>query len=227
MEQCIIRPKYIQKQQIECTDIAVCGSETLILLECKASLLHAQAKFSGDAGKFYKNLKDKFIEPKGVRQLWNAIQTMGHTEKEKRCKVAGIDIFRVKRIYPVLVISDRIFSLPSLNQFLDSEFQRFVKRNDLKKHLEIMPLTVLTIEDLELLEPYLRDTPFYVHLDKWITQVFKRNEFFPFNEYLRSLMEVEMRQNTYIDQEFNQIIAEIKEYFSSRDPNFSSRGINW
>ena len=35
-----------------------------------------------------------------------------------------------------------------------------------------------------------------------------------------------MRQNTYIDQEFNQIIAEIKESFSSRDPNFSSRGIN-
>jgi hypothetical protein len=98
--------------------------------------------------------------------------------------------------------------------------------NELEDYLEIMPLTLLTIEDLERLEPYLSDTPFHVHLDKWITQVFKRNEFFPFNEYLRSLMEEEMRQNTYIDQEFDQIIAEVKEYFSSRDPNFSSRDID-
>ena len=177
MEKCIIQPKYLPEQEVECTDIAVCGCETLILLECKASLLHAQAKFSGDALKFYKNLKDKFIEPKGIKQLCNAMQFLGHTDEKKRRKVEDIDIFGVKKIYPVLVISDRIFSLPSLNQFLDSEFQRLVADNDLEDHLKIMPLTVLTIEDLEFLEPYLRDTPFHAHLDKWITHIFKRNDF--------------------------------------------------
>ena len=220
MERCIIQPEYTQKGQGECTDIAVCGHETLILLECKASLLRAETKFSSDFCTFYNEIRDKIIKKKkGIEQLWNAIQALGHTNKEKRCKVERIDIFRVKKIYPVLVLSDRIFSLPSMNWFLNSEFQHFVKHNSLEEHLEIMPLTVLTIEDLEFLEPYLSDTPFHAHLDKWITQIFNNNEFFPFSEYLRSLREKEVRQNTYIDQEFNQIVADIKEYFSLKSIN--------
>ncbi len=217
VERYIIKPEYIQKQQAECTDIAICGSETLILLECKATLLSAQTKFSGDAHKFYNNLKDKIIEPTGIEQLWNAIQFLGHTDKKERREVAGIDISKVKKIYPVLVLSERIFSLPQLNGVLNWEFQRFVKRDDLEDHLKIIPLTltVLTIEDLEFLEPYLSDTPFHVHLDRWITQIFNRNDFFPFSEYLRSLREKEVRQNTYIDQEFSRIRADIKKYFAS------------
>ena len=179
MAKCIISPTYIEKEKKQCTDIAVCSSKTLILLECKASLLSAQTKFSGDARKFYQTLKDRIIEPSGIEQLWNAIHALGHTDEKERREVKGIDICRVKKIYPVLVLSDRIFSLLSLNWFLNSEFQRFVQPNDLEDYLEIMPLTVLTIEDLEFLEPYLRDTPFHAHLDKWITQFFNRNDFFP------------------------------------------------
>ena len=64
-----------------------------------------------------------------------------------------------------------------------------------------MPLTVLTIEDLESLEPYLSDTPFHAHLDDWITQFFSINKSFPFNEYLRRLGEREMRHNIYMERE--------------------------
>ena len=210
----IINPTYTQKQRGECTDIAICGSETLILLECKAPLLRAETKLSSDLSEFHNGIKPNAI--KGIEQLCNAIQSLGHTNKAKRCEVEGIDISKVKKIYPVLVLSDRTFSLPLLNRFLDSEFQRLVTGNDLEQHLKIMRLTVLTIDDLEFLEPYLSDTPFHVHLDKWITQIFNNNEFFPFSEYLRSLREKEVRQNTYIDQEFNQIRADIKEYFRLR-----------
>ena len=219
MEKCIISPTYIEKEKKQCTDIAVCSSKTLILLECKASLLSAQTKFSGDTRKFYQTLKDRIIEPSGIEQLWNAIHALGHTDEKERREVKGIDICRVKKIYPVLVLSDRIFSLLLLNRFLNSEFQRFVQPNDLEDYLEIMPLTVLTIEDLELLEPYLRDTPFHAHLDKWITQFFNRNDFFPFSQYLRSLMEGEVRQNTYMDREFKKFSDDMKEYFSLRGIN--------
>ena len=214
MERCIIRPKYIQKGQAECTDIVVCGSETLILLECKAPLLSAQTKFSGDFRKFYNGIKPNAI--KGIEQLWNAIQSLGHTNKKKRRKVKEIDISKVKKIYPVLVLPDRTFSLLWMNWFLDSEFQRLVKRNALKKHLEIMPLTVLTIDNLESLEPYLSDTPLHAHLDKWITQVFYDDTSSPFSEYLRRLREREARQNTFINQELQRIHADMMEYFSSR-----------
>ena len=218
MERYIIRPKYVQRQQAECTDIAVCGNDTLILLECKAPLLSAQTKFSGNFLHLRKGLKNKIIEGKGIEQLWNAIQTLGHTNKKKRRKVEGIDISQVKKIYPVLVLPDRIFSIPLMNGFLDSEFQRFVKYNDLKDHLEIMPLTVLTIANLESLEPYFNDMPFHAHLDQWITQIFNDNKSYPFNEYLRFLREVEgeMRQNSYMEQEAEQMHDDIKRYFAAQ-----------
>ena len=153
---------------------------------------------------------------KGVNQLWSAIQALGHINKQKRRKVAGIDISQVKKIYPVLVLSNHIFSFLFMNEFLNSEFQHLVKHNDLKKHLEIMPLTVLTIADLENLEPYLSETPFHAHLNEWITKEFLPNRFYSFSNYLRSLRAREMRQNKYMEQEFQQLVEDMKEYFSER-----------
>ncbi len=214
VETCIIRPKYTQKQQAECVDIAVCGDDTLILLECKAPFLSAETKFSREFSEFYKGIKPNVI--KGTKQLSTAIQFLGHKDDEKRYKVEGIDISKVKKIYPVLLLPDRLFSLIFMNRFLNAEFQRFIKRNDLQKEIRIMPLTVLTIGDLEDLEPYLCDTPFHAHLNTWITQVFEHNESFPFNQYLRTLMADDMRQNTYMNRQHERIFADLQEYLSSR-----------
>ncbi len=200
----LINPKYDQTNR-ECTDVAVCGRETLILMECKAPILTAESKFSGDSSKFYKNLKAKIIEPKGLKQLQNAIQNLAHINEEKRLRIKGINMSRVKRIFPVLVFSDRIFSFPIMNWFLDSEFQRLTNTNVLRRNLEIMPLTVLTIDELESLEPYLCDAPFHDHLYKWITQVFKRSKSFPFTEYLRLLSERQVRENEFINNEVKMV----------------------
>ena len=82
----LINPKYDQTNR-ECTDVAMCGRETLILMECKAPILTAESKFSGDSSKFYNNLKAKIIEPKGIKQLQNAIQMLGHINEAK--KISG------------------------------------------------------------------------------------------------------------------------------------------
>ena len=213
-ERYIISPMYDRREQAECTDIAVCSDDTLILLECKAPLLSANTKFSGDFFNLHDGIKPNAI--KGVEQLWNAIQTLGHTDTTQRHQTEGIDMSQVRKIYPVLVLSDRMFSFPFMNRFLDSEFKRLVTLNDLEEHLEIMPLTVLTIEDLENLEPYLSDTPFHTHLDQWITQIFFNNTSSPFGQYLRRLREREMRHNTYMEQKARQMLADVGEYFSAR-----------
>lgn len=215
VERCIISPKYDRKGAEECTDIAVCGDETLILLECKSVTLKAEVKFSGDFHKFYKGIKPGIIDPRGIKQLWNAIQFLGHTNKKERRKVKGIDISKVKRIYPVLVLSDHIFSFLYMNWFLNSEFQRLVKKNDLKKHLEVKPLTVLTTADLEQLEPYLKETPFYNHLDKWLVQ-FQNADHLSFSAYLRSPSAGMPRKNLFVKQQLCQIKTEILGYFSSQ-----------
>jgi len=76
-----------------------------------------------------------------------------------------------------------------------------------------MPLTVLTIDDLEDLEPYLRDTPLHSHPDEWITQVFNTDKAYPFSHYMNSLGY--KRENIFIEQEFIRIRTDMMEFFSA------------
>ena len=78
-----------------------------------------------------------------------------------------------------------------------------------------MPLTVLTIEDLELLEPYLSDTPFHVHLDKWIAQFAQSGSILGFSAYLYSLLRRVPRKQSFMDQEFDRIATNMMEKFDS------------
>ena len=210
-ERLIINAKYDQKQADECADVAICCGDTLILMECKSTRLSAHAKFSGDFDTFYKN-----IEPakKGIKQLWDAILKLGNRHKNERAAVQEIDICKVKKIYPVLVLSDQIFSTILMNWFLDSEFQSLKQQNCLMEDLKVMPLTVLTIMDLEALEPYMIDKPFHAHLDEWLNQ-FEDKDFKAFRSYLYPLMMSDSRQHTFMDQRFGQIMIDVQEAFSS------------
>ena len=212
----IISPKYDQKNEEECTDIAVCGRENLVLLECKAPLLTAKCKFGGDFSTFHSEMKRKIIAPKGKNQLWDAIQKLGHTNKKKRLGIKDLDVSKVRVIYPVLVLDDPIFSLVFMNWYLNLEFKRFVKYNDLRKDLRIKCLTVLTIDDLEDLEPHLSKTPLHEHLNKWLSQFVRRKKSIPFGEYLRSLSGKKAVRNAFINQEIKRIHVDMLEYFTSR-----------
>ena len=222
VERCVTSLKYNQKLKEECTDIAVCGKDTLILLECKSPILRAETKFSGDFGKFDTELKHKIIEgerpekARGVKQLCNAIQSLFHTDETQRKNIKEINISKVSKIYPVLILSDRTFSVPMMNRYLDSEFERLMKYTNLKKNLDIKHLTVLTIEDLESLEPYLSHTAFHVHLDKWMQWQAYGNDKLPFSAYLYSVLQENPPQNTFYDRKFNEIHADIMTYFTER-----------
>ena len=79
-------------------------------------------------------------------------------------------------------------------------------------------LTVLTIEDLESLEPYLNDIPFHVHLEDWMQwrKSVRSNDKLSFSSFLYPLLIEDPRDNTFIDEKFNQINAEIMDYFTER-----------
>lgn len=216
METCIINPVYNEEKDNQCTDIAVYSREVLILIECKAHILSSKAKFSGKFSELHNAIKSKIIAPNGKNQLWNAIRNLGHADESKRRQVNDIDMSRIRKIFPVLVLSDRVFSLNFMNRFLDKEFQRFVDRDELKDDLEIMRLTVLTIDNLEDLEPYLHDTPFRIHLEKWM-QIFIGNKSYPFSHYLISLGH--QRENAYMNREYDRIVDDTKEFFASRGLN--------
>ena len=206
-ETCIPNPKFDRKRETEVTDIAVYGSDTLILVECKASVLSAKAKFSGDFRNFRNGIAPNAL--RGIEQLANAIESLGTTG------VKWIDISKVRKIYPILVFADHAFSSLGMNRFLDSEFHKARRRKTSQEHWEIMPLAVLTIADLENLEPYLRDKPFYAHLDEWIA-LFRDHYSESFNLYVSSLLRKNFRENSFMNREFERVLTDGWEYFAKR-----------
>ena len=153
---------------------------------------------------------------KGVKQLCNAIKSLTHPDETKRQRVEDIDISKVKKIYPVLVLSDRIFSVLCMNWLLNSEFQDMMEGVNLMGHVKIMPLTVLTIEDIELLEPYLSNISFHVHLDEWIAQFNPEKSARGFSAYLYPLIQREPRENSFMNEKFNRLMFDLMDYFTSR-----------
>ena len=211
-EKVIIKPEYDQKRKSECADVAVCSDDTLTLFECKSTILSAECKFGGDFNKFYDGC---LSVKKGVEQLGRAVQKLGNLHQSQRQVVDGIDICKIKKIYPVLVLSDRIFSGLFMNDVLDSKLQEKVQYQYLLKHLQIMPLTVLTIYDLELLEPYIQNKPLYKHLDEWLDFFEKNNRRIGFNAYLHNLINREDRSNQFMDDEFAEIVSEGQQFLKT------------
>ena len=211
-ERVIINPKYVQKPDDECVDAAICSDDTLTLVECKSTLLSAASKFSGDFNNFYDGAKSV---KKGINQLGKAVQHLGNKDENQRHVVKDIDICKIKKIYPILILSDRLLSYLFMNQVLNSKFEAEVQKESLVDHLEVMPLTVLTIMDLELLEPYIQDKPLNARLNEWLDWL-KENPRIGFTAYLHDLINEEQRDNQFMDQGFDRFRSEGQEYFLSR-----------
>ena len=211
-ERVIINPKYDQKPDEECVDVAVCSDDTLTLVECKSTLLSAASKFSGDFNNFYDGAKSV---KKGIEQLGKAVQHLGNKDENQRHVVKDIDICKIKKIYPILILSDRLLSYLFMNQVLNSKFEAEVQKESLGDHLEVMPLTVLTIMDLELLEPYIQDKPLNARLDEWLDWL-KDNPRIGFTAYLHDLINKEQRDNQFMDQGFDRIAKEGQQFLLSK-----------
>lgn len=211
----IISPKYDDTGD-ECTDIIIYTDDTLVLLECKARPLIADAKYNGKFHDLERELKSKYIgtkkQPEGIWQLWNAINKLFHRDEKERKEIKGkFEVSKIRRIYPVLIVLENTLSTPFMNWYLDREFQRILSRPDLK----VMPLSVLTIMDLEYLEPYLVNTLFHNHLDKWFELYQQSNYVFSFSSYVDSLRQEDLQINQFMDQQYNQIKSDILHFFSS------------
>ena len=209
-------PQYSGKQEGECTDFIIHTDETLILMECKAGKLTADAKYNGKFHDLERELKAKFVDPDGLRQLRDAILKLADKNEGNRSHIEDVDISQIRKIYPVLIVLDETFSTQWMNWYLDRQFQGIFKQGSIPSDLEVAPLSVLTSTDLEYLEPYLTDTPFHKHLDDWIEFYQQHGEFPAFRSYVYTLRNNDSRENQFIVQQFDQIGSDMLQFFSQR-----------
>jgi hypothetical protein len=84
--------------------------------------------------------------PKGVAQLARNVRRI----LDRNCGAVQPDFAAVEVIHPVLLVHDTRLNAPAYGTFLDAEFRALLGSVPSGKH--VMPLTVMTIADLENLE---------------------------------------------------------------------------
>ncbi len=122
--------------------------DVVIIFELKASLLLRNARFSRDPAIFEQEIRKKFVEttdgkPKALKQLANASSAIA-----RRTVVTAT---APRRIFPVLVADEASLQSLGVNQYLNELFTPLIPADPREL---VAPLTVMAIEELEEVLPY-------------------------------------------------------------------------
>lgn len=185
--------------------------EDLILLEYKFTVLPQEAKYINSTSQLTKEIKLKFEknqkgEWKGYGQLANSINKLFSKGSNVTCKYVGKD--KIKRIFPVLIVYEHFFNSPFINYYFNENFQKLINNSSIAEYIEIKPLVVLTIEDFERSQPFLK---------KMQNLILERYKFDPnFNNSFSALLFKKYQEDSslspeLIRNEYHKYSEEVKE----------------
>jgi len=121
----------------------------LVPLEYKGGFLSQEAKYSSRVDALVDELERKIVP--GCRQLAAKIGSLFDTEGSKRKTLRGIPVQQVSRILPALIVQDHALRGLSINWWLNRRFRELMNTRLVRTGVEILPLNVVNIEDLERL----------------------------------------------------------------------------
>jgi hypothetical protein len=138
----------------------------LIVIETKASFMHTEAKFGRKISKFWKEIKQKFIEKetgevKGIGQMANHIGHLFAPAKSSRRHVVSREldhwIQTAEKVSPIIVVQEPVISFHIHEDLLNTELKKRLKKMKHRPSVSVANLTVLNIDTLEMLRPHLID----------------------------------------------------------------------
>jgi len=145
-------PRYVSGEEV-CDGLILCGS-SLVLLEYKGATFTAESKYSGDPALLSQVIDEKLVTQKGVRQLANAIQKL--FARGSNHQIIGVDLTRVRRIFPMLVTRDGIGGALVINLILNHKFEGICNRRECRPRT-ITPLFCMDAEVIEGISAYLQE----------------------------------------------------------------------
>lgn len=147
-------PKFKDKTKGQVCDAILTSGNSAAFIEFKGATFSSRSKYGSDYGLLMTELTKKLVieEPKAkaVYQLKRAIELT--CDKVSPEEIEGIDLTKIKTVYPVIVTRDDIGSVFGINGFLQVRFESVVNRRSFNK--TITPLYCLNSEDLEHLTAY-------------------------------------------------------------------------
>lgn len=194
----------------------------LIVIETKSSFMHTEAKYGKSIRKFETEIRKKFIAKengtgKGIGQLANHIGSMFHENRDLRFHIDNSDfdswIQGVEKISPILITQEPIISFHIIEDFLNTELKKKLEQEKVRASVKISQLTVINVETLEKLKPYLETNQLTleqcVNLRAYKDPKYKQHfEDFVFDKF--KLSNVEDKESNEI---FERVLERIKQRF--------------
>jgi len=118
-------------------------------MEYKGGFLSQEAKYSGKAESLIDELELKIVP--GCEQLASKIGLLFHQDLSERKVLPAIPLQDVTRVLPVLIVQDHALRGLFINWWLGRRFRDLMGSRRLASGLEVLPLNVVNIEDLERL----------------------------------------------------------------------------
>jgi len=122
-------------------------------MEDKGVTFTSAAKYGDNAGILKKEIELKLLgtpsDRKGLRQLADAIIT----DSELRRGIDGVDLSRVTKIFPLLVVRDDVALTPFFGEYLNFRFRKLIVGKKLLR--KVTPLFIVTADELERIAGHL------------------------------------------------------------------------
>jgi hypothetical protein len=121
----------------------------IIPMEYKGGFLLREAKYAGTSGALLPELDRKVVA--GCKQLASKIGHLFNSEGSKRKELRGIPTRHIKRVLPLLIVQDHSLGGLMVNTWINRRFKELLDLQPISKDVEVLPLNLINIEDLETL----------------------------------------------------------------------------
>ena len=154
-------PEFESSTEMEAFDGLIYNLKAIIVIECKGSSLKIDAKYSGNPDLLLDELDKKYgRKGVGISQIVASLETLFNADWDKRKQIRGLDLKRVRRVYPILIVNELTLEIGFANWKLSEWFDEELKSKQIDRAIGVAPLLVLSVQHLEEFFPYLKEGDF-------------------------------------------------------------------
>jgi hypothetical protein len=189
-----------RNRSIEVCDAVLDYGDSLVLMEHKGGYLSLDEKYSDDANRLLTGVAAKFGLDKAIKQLSRSVGMLFNAESgerdtfselgEKRRPIHSFnttDVERIRKVYPVLVVQDFSMTTGFMNRRLRLQFAQKLQESRITPNVHILPLSLLTVENLENILEHLEEIRLTDFLDEYAGE--QQQPLSTFNDILDKYLE--------------------------------------
>jgi hypothetical protein len=197
------------------------GGRTVVAMEYKGGYLNA-TKYKDNAAALWAAIDKKYGTAKGagVEQLVRKIALLFSRDATVRRSFGSYNPRKAREVYPVLIVQETALEIPIAQILLEEAFNQSLDRSVVDDRVNVHPLTLLSIDDLQSVLPNIAAGDF--SLRRILDYYYEIRGYDPsltFQSVLRRYYThsgLRSRDNPWIEHDFHLIMDELRSHFVDR-----------